>query len=148
MRLGTLGVWAARLRNRDRGQIRVVASALEEFGYGAAWVPGGAGGELLGDVDAALGATQRIAVATGVLNRLVDGVVVWGDTEAVVGHTQQHLDARADHVCVQVFTANRSDVPVDRWREPAAELRERVVARRRAAVAPDSSTPDGSRPES
>jgi probable F420-dependent oxidoreductase len=66
--LGTIGVWAAQLRSRDRGRIRDVAAGLDELGYGTAWVPGGAGGDVFGDVDAALAASTRITVATGVLN--------------------------------------------------------------------------------
>jgi probable F420-dependent oxidoreductase len=45
-----------------------VASSLESFGYGTLWVPGGAGGDLFGDVDAAIEATEKAVVATGVLN--------------------------------------------------------------------------------
>ena len=34
---------------------------------------------------------------------LVDAIVAWGDEEAIVGRVQAHLDAGADHVCVQVL---------------------------------------------
>jgi len=36
--------------------------------------------------------------------RFVDAVVAWGDVEALRDRVQQHLDAGADHVCVQALT--------------------------------------------
>jgi probable F420-dependent oxidoreductase len=65
---GTTGIWAAQLRSRDRGKIRDVAAGLEDLGFGAIWAPGAAGGALFDDVGAALAATSRIVVASGVLN--------------------------------------------------------------------------------
>jgi probable F420-dependent oxidoreductase len=287
-RIGTIGVWAAQLRSRDRGRVREIAAAIEDIGYDAAWVPGGAGGDLLGDVDAALDATRRITVATGILNiwahdaaevaawhagvrerhpgrmllglgashgslvdgyrkplsamrgyldaldaapdpvpaeqrvlaalgpkmlelaatrsggahpylvtaehtrvaraalgpgpllapelkvvldtdparareiarahlasylelpnytrnllrtgfteadladggsdRFVDGVVAHGDTAAVVRRAREHLDAGADHVCVQVLTAQRREVPIDAWRDLAPALSDGLAA--------------------
>jgi probable F420-dependent oxidoreductase len=35
-------------------------------------------------------------------DRLVDAVVAWGDEEAIRRRVQAHLDAGADHVCIQV----------------------------------------------
>jgi probable F420-dependent oxidoreductase len=34
-------------------------------------------------------------------DRLVDALVVWGDEKAIQKRVQEHLDAGADHVCVQ-----------------------------------------------
>jgi probable F420-dependent oxidoreductase len=34
-------------------------------------------------------------------DRLVDAVVAWGDVETVAGKLRAHLDAGADHVCIQ-----------------------------------------------
>lgn len=36
-------------------------------------------------------------------DRLVDAVVAWGDVEAIVARVRAHLEAGADHVCVQVL---------------------------------------------
>jgi len=47
-------------------------------------------------------------LAGGGSDRLVDAVVGWGDADAVVTHVRAHLDAGADHVCVQPVGA-----PVD-----------------------------------
>jgi 2-methylisocitrate lyase-like PEP mutase family enzyme len=35
--------------------------------------------------------------------RLRDAVVVWGDEEAIRARVQAHLDAGADHVCIQTL---------------------------------------------
>jgi probable F420-dependent oxidoreductase len=53
-------------------------------------------------------------------DRLVDGIVACGDLDVTVDRVQQHLDAGADHVCIQVLVAdNDLDVTIDRWRELA-----------------------------
>lgn len=36
-------------------------------------------------------------------DRWVDGIVAWGDEDAIMQRVQQHWDAGADHVCVQVL---------------------------------------------
>jgi probable F420-dependent oxidoreductase len=36
-------------------------------------------------------------------DRLVDALVAWGDVERVSKCVKEHLDAGADHVCIQVF---------------------------------------------
>jgi probable F420-dependent oxidoreductase len=51
---------------------------------------------------------------------LVDRIVAHGDAPALAGAVQMHLDARADHVCVQVQPAPSDVVPV--LRAIAAEL--------------------------
>ncbi|HEV7976075.1 TIGR03620 family F420-dependent LLM class oxidoreductase [Amycolatopsis sp.] len=68
MDIGKVGVWAPQFRDRDSGKIADVAASVEADGYKTAWVPGGSGGDLFGDVDVVLGATERMVVATGVLN--------------------------------------------------------------------------------
>ncbi len=41
---------------------------------------------------------------TGGSDRLVDDVVAWGDADAVAARVGEHLEAGADHVCVQVVS--------------------------------------------
>ena len=55
-------------------------------------------------------------------DRLVDTLVAWGDTEAIRTRVQEHFDAGADHVAVQVLRAQRTEVPLDDWRELAPAL--------------------------
>ncbi|GBE24669.1 MAG TPA: TIGR03620 family F420-dependent LLM class oxidoreductase [Actinobacteria bacterium] len=51
-----------------------------------------------------------------VTDRLVDGIVACGDLDVTVDRVQQHLDAGADHVCIQVLVAdNDLDVTIDQW---------------------------------
>jgi len=45
--------------------------------------------------------------ADGGSDALVDAVVAWGDEEAIVGRIQEHLEAGADHVCLQPVTTVR-----------------------------------------
>jgi len=62
-------------------------------------------------------------VADGGSDRLVDHVVVWGDEAAIAARVQAHLDAGADHVCVQVVTgAERAELPRAEWRALAPAL--------------------------
>jgi probable F420-dependent oxidoreductase len=42
-------------------------------------------------------------VAGGGSDRLVDAIVAWGDADAVAGRVKAHLEAGADHVCVQAL---------------------------------------------
>ena len=52
----------------------------------------------------------------GMTNRLVDGIVACGDLDVAVDRVQQHLDAGADHVCIQVLVAdNDLDTTIDHW---------------------------------
>jgi len=57
-------------------------------------------------------------------DRLVDALVVWGDVDAVVERVRAHLEAGADHVCVQALTDEKRGVPLAQWREVAPALRE------------------------
>jgi probable F420-dependent oxidoreductase len=61
--------------------------------------------------------------ADGGSDRLVDHIVVWGDEAAIAARVQAHLDAGADHVCVQAITgADRTDLPRAEWRALAPAL--------------------------
>ena len=55
-----------------------------------------------------------------VTNRLVDGIVACGDIGSTIDRVQQHLDAGADHVCIQVLVEdNDLDATTALWRELA-----------------------------
>ncbi len=43
---------------------------------------------------------------------------------SAVGRVNEHLSAGADHVCVQVLTANPNEYPRQEWRRIAAALRQ------------------------
>lgn len=55
-------------------------------------------------------------------DRLVDALVAWGDEEAIAARVQEHRDAGADHVCVQVITDEPGRIPLDEWRRLAPAL--------------------------
>lgn len=64
-------------------------------------------------------------------DRLVDAIVAWGSLDDIAARVQEHLDAGADHVCVQVQTGNLQHLPVAEWRELASiipSLRARSTA--------------------
>ncbi len=59
-------------------------------------------------------------------DRLIDALIAWGDEQTIAARLQEHLDAGADHVCVQVLTgeaAAEGGFPVEQWRRLAAALR-------------------------
>ncbi|TDD93353.1 TIGR03620 family F420-dependent LLM class oxidoreductase [Actinomadura rubrisoli] len=56
-------------------------------------------------------------------DRVVDALVVGGGRgalDAIAERVRAHLDAGADHVCLQVLTAHRTTAPIAEWRELAA----------------------------
>ena len=55
-------------------------------------------------------------------DRLVDAIVGWGDESAIAARVQAHLDAGADHVCVQVLLADPAAFPRTEWRAIAPAL--------------------------
>lgn len=57
-----------------------------------------------------------------VSDRLVDAIVLWGDVDQIVPRIREHLDAGADHVCIQALVDDPSDLPVDDWRRLAEAL--------------------------
>ncbi len=50
-------------------------------------------------------------------DRVVDAIVVWGTLDDVAARVRAHHDAGADHVCVQVLEADRTNIPMTAWRE-------------------------------
>lgn len=55
-------------------------------------------------------------------DRLIEDVIVMGDVDAIVARVRAHLDAGADHVCVQLRAAQPSDPCLEGYRELAAGL--------------------------
>jgi probable F420-dependent oxidoreductase len=53
-------------------------------------------------------------------DRLVDAIVAWGSLEQIAARVQAHLDAGADHVCVQVLASDPQYLPIAEWRELAS----------------------------
>jgi probable F420-dependent oxidoreductase len=66
--LGRIGIWSLELRFGDPAEAVDAAAELDELGYGALWVPGGIGGDLLGDIARLQAATRTATIASGILN--------------------------------------------------------------------------------
>jgi probable F420-dependent oxidoreductase len=112
-----LGVEQAVVLDTDPGRAREIARAhvggyvqaaehqrasVRRLGYGDDDLTGGPGG--------------------GPSDRLVDAIVAHGDADAIRERVQEHLDAGADHVCVQVLTEDPAALPLEQWRELAPAL--------------------------
>ncbi len=61
-------------------------------------------------------------LADGGNDRMIDAVFAWGGVEAIRDKVKTHLDEGADHVCVQVLSADESDVSLRQLRELAPAL--------------------------
>ena len=55
-------------------------------------------------------------------DRLIDAAFAWGDVSSIASRVREHLDAGADHVCVQVISGRDDDVCLPALRELAAAL--------------------------
>ncbi|WP_280423729.1 LLM class F420-dependent oxidoreductase [Nocardia carnea] len=67
MQLSGVGVWSSQLRYGDPAVAAEAAAELEQLGFAAVWIPD-VGGPVFDAVDNLLQATERIVVATGILN--------------------------------------------------------------------------------
>lgn len=121
MDLGRVGVWSGELRrHEDRGAVVEAAAELEELGYSALFIPGGAGGDVLGAAAELLRATRSVAVATGILN-------VWmhapANVAAGVGRLQEDHPGR---FALGLGISHAQSVDRDepgRYRRPLATMR-------------------------
>jgi len=55
-------------------------------------------------------------------DRLIDAAFAWGDVSSIAGRVREHLDAGADHVCLQVISGRDDDVCLSALRELAGVL--------------------------
>jgi probable F420-dependent oxidoreductase len=55
-------------------------------------------------------------------DRLIDATIAWGDLRAIAERVRAHQSAGADHVCIQVLTADAKRLPSAEWREVASAL--------------------------
>jgi hypothetical protein len=80
---------------------------VEALGYGAIWIGGSPPADLF-LAQELLDATMRLAVATG-SDALIEELAVHGDVATVAAWVTAHLDAGADHVCIQLLTPPDTD---------------------------------------
>ena len=55
-------------------------------------------------------------------DRLIDAMIAWGDLNAIRNRIREHHSAGADHVCIQVLTADRHALSLREWRELASAV--------------------------
>jgi probable F420-dependent oxidoreductase len=55
-------------------------------------------------------------------DRLIDSIIAWGDLDAIRNRIREHHAAGANHVCIQVLTADPHALPLREWRELASVL--------------------------
>ena len=67
MDLSGVGVWSSQLRYGDPAAAAEAAAELEELGFTALWIPD-VGGQVFDSVGHLLSSTQRVVIATGILN--------------------------------------------------------------------------------
>jgi len=58
-------------------------------------------------------------ILNGGSDRLVDAIVAWGTLDDIKARLAAHFDGGADHVCVQVLSADQSAVTMDEFRKLA-----------------------------
>ena len=61
-------------------------------------------------------------LADGGSDRLVDAVVAWGSPDMIAERVDAHLEAGADHVCLQVLDRDPNALPMEAWRALAPAL--------------------------
>jgi probable F420-dependent oxidoreductase len=62
-------------------------------------------------------------LAGGGSDRLIDGLVAWGDEKTVARRLREHLDAGADHVAVQILVEDDRILPRREWQQLAEAAR-------------------------
>ena len=85
MQLGPVGLWTSSFRNGPVERAREEIAELEELGYPAVWIPGGATAVILDLAAALLDASQHIVIASGILN-------VWLHQPADVARSHHQLN--------------------------------------------------------
>jgi probable F420-dependent oxidoreductase len=68
-----------------------------------------------------LGWSDEDLAGTG-SERVIDAVIAIGDVDAIVRRVRDHLDAGADHVCVQIREAQSTDPALGAYRELASSV--------------------------
>ena len=116
-RIGKVGVWAMELRFGDPAAIAGAAAELDGLGYGAIWVPGGVGGDITGDLDRLLDATERAVIATGIIN-------IWKhEPEEIANWWKALPTARAERVLLGIGVSHGPLIG-EAWAKPLAKTRD------------------------
>jgi len=112
-----IGIWSLELRFGDRQEAAEAAAELDELGYSALWIPGGIGGDVLGDVDRLIGATKRPVIATGILN-------IWKHEPRDVAQWWRNLPEERRSRALIGLGVSHSPVIGEAYRQPLAHMRD------------------------
>ncbi|MEV6898531.1 TIGR03620 family F420-dependent LLM class oxidoreductase [Amycolatopsis sp. NPDC051372] len=64
--IGRVGIWSVELRTAAPDEIADAAAELDELSFGALWIPGLGGGDIVGDLERLLEVTRGLTVAPAV----------------------------------------------------------------------------------
>ncbi|MDE2596647.1 MAG: TIGR03620 family F420-dependent LLM class oxidoreductase [Sphingomonadales bacterium] len=128
--LGRIGVWSMEMRFGDKGRIAEAATELDSLGFGALWVPGGIGGDITGDLDLLLGATSRMAAATGILN-------VWKHDPAQIAQWFAGLPAGQQARTMLGLGVSHSHIIGEAYAKPLTVMRDYLGALAAAGMSQD-----------
>ena len=130
MKLGPLGIWSRELRFGDPGEIVDAAGELEQLGFDVLWVPD-LGGPVFDAAERLLASTERIGVATGILN-------IWMHDPEEVAAAQDDLERRYPGRFLLGLGVGHAPI-IEQYRQPLATMRAFLDAL-------DAARFDGSRP--
>ncbi len=121
MDFGRVGVWSRELRRHDDlGEVADAAAELEQLGYTALFIPGGAGGDVMERSEQLLRATRRVPVAPGILN-------VWmHDPQEVAAYRSRLDDSYPGRFELGLGISHAPAVNADepgRYRSPLSKMR-------------------------
>jgi probable F420-dependent oxidoreductase len=121
MDLGRVGIWSGELRRHgDLGEVADAAAELEQLGYSAIFIPGGAGGDIMERSEHLLGATERVPLAPGILN-------VWmHDPDEVAGYRARLDESYPGRFQLGLGISHAPAVNKDepgRYRKPLTKMR-------------------------
>jgi hypothetical protein len=63
---------------------------------------------------------EDLNTANGPSDKLVDAIVAWGTLDDIHARIKAHLDTGADHVSIQVLSANPTAVTMNEFKELAS----------------------------
>jgi probable F420-dependent oxidoreductase len=115
-RLGRIGIWAVELRFGNGSEVVEAAAELDDLGFGAIWIPGGAGGDLLADMDRLLSATHKAVIGSGILN-------IWKhQPQEVAAWWHQQPSDRQERILLGLGVSHGPLIG-DSYRQPLAAMR-------------------------
>lgn len=85
MNIGATSIWTFQLDGQSARAAQDAAAELEELGYGAIWLPEAVGKDPLCHAAILLGATQQIALATGVANIYARDAIAMAASQRTLG---------------------------------------------------------------